>query len=192
MLAGLPLLKDLVCNGNHSLTGNISSLRVLKETLEKLKIHDCGNEEGDFMDLADFPRLRELNFCRTNNVTGNIRDIRGRNFPALESLYLPKSVHGGIDYEFQHISDVPEFMQAIHLLLKRTPTLFDKNRLNWALSLDSPDWYDWEMILELDEWEFEDESPEAPFYLQLFKRDHVLDGVGVLNLMVIIRARAIG
>ena len=45
--------------------------------------------------------------------------------------------------------------------------------------------------LELEA-ELEDESPEAPFYLQLFKRDHVLDGVCVLNLMVIIRARAIG
>ena len=98
------------------LTGNIYSLRVLKDALEMVHIDQCRHIKGHLMDLADFPRLRELVLRRTK-VTGDIRDIRAHHFSALESLYLPMSVHGGIDYEFQHISDMPDFMQTIHLLL---------------------------------------------------------------------------
>jgi hypothetical protein len=42
------------------LTGNIKSLRVLKNTLEEAKIHDCDNIEGDPTDLDDFPHLKVL------------------------------------------------------------------------------------------------------------------------------------
>ena len=71
MLAGFPLLKELYCWQNRSLTGNISSLRVLKDTLEKVKIFSCENVEGKFMDLADFPRLKKLDLYKTA-VTGDI------------------------------------------------------------------------------------------------------------------------
>ena len=43
MLAGFPLLKELECHYNRGVTGNLSSLRVLKDTLEKLKIESCEN-----------------------------------------------------------------------------------------------------------------------------------------------------
>jgi hypothetical protein len=75
MLAGSPSLKELYCRGNENLTGNISSLRVLKDTLEKVTISDCDNVEGNIMDLADFPYLKKLYLYRTC-VTGNIRSLR--------------------------------------------------------------------------------------------------------------------
>jgi hypothetical protein len=162
MLAGMPLLKELDCQGDISLTGNINSLRELKDALEKVNIRHCGNIRGNIMDLADFPRLKELDFHFTA-VMGDIRDIREHGFEALESLSLPRSVHGGTSYEFQLISDVPEFMHTIHLLLQRTPTLFKEQSLSkgfyWALSDDSPDSYDW------DDWE----SPPPPFCLQFIQ-----------------------
>eukprot|EP00985_Skeletonema_marinoi_P007723 scaffold3445_cov80-Skeletonema_marinoi.AAC.4 len=100
---------------------------------------------GNLMDLADFPRLQDLILLSTN-VTGDIRDIREDDFPALESLDLPRTVHGGMYYEFQRVSDVPSLMHTIHLLLQRIPTLFENGWLSsafgWRLSVDSPDWYD--------------------------------------------------
>ena len=96
------------------------------------------------MDLADFPRLRGLNLSLTE-VTGDIRDISENDFPALKSIRLPKTVAGGVGYEFQHTSEVPSFMQAIHLLIQRNSMMFHKERLSsafdWALSEGSPDWY---------------------------------------------------
>jgi hypothetical protein len=43
MLGGLPLLKELDCHTNCGLTGNLKSLRVLKDTLEKVTIEYCGH-----------------------------------------------------------------------------------------------------------------------------------------------------
>jgi hypothetical protein len=164
MLLGLPSLKVLDCCQNPVLTGDINSLRVLKDTLEKVKIIDCWRVEGHFMDLADFPHLKELIVTGTN-LRGDIRDIRGHNFPALERLSLPSGVHGGMGYKFQNTADVPEFMHAIHLLLKRSPMIFGEFRLlsrafNLKLSRDSPDWY---------EWDDETESPPPPFYIQFIQ-----------------------
>jgi hypothetical protein len=159
MLEGLPSLKEFHCENNHFLTGNLNSCRVLKDTLEKVKI-DCHNIEGNWMDLADFPHLNELDL-RLTSVTGDIRDIGENDFQALQILFLPKGVHGGIGYKFEHISDVPEFLQAIHLLLKRSPDLFQgydslSEAFHWKLSRDSPDWYFRER-----------RSPSPPFYLQI-------------------------
>lgn len=66
MLAGLPSLKVLKCVnetdscGVARLTGNIKSLRVLKDTLEEVKIHDCDNIKGDPTDLNDCLKLKVL------------------------------------------------------------------------------------------------------------------------------------
>ncbi len=98
MLAALPVLKELVCGSNERLTGNINSLRVLKDTLEKVHIQHCSRVEGNFMDLADFPHLKVLNLLRTA-VTGDIRDIVEHDFSSLEQLILPKSVYGGRGYD---------------------------------------------------------------------------------------------
>ena len=148
-MLGFPSLKELATFRNPQLTGNLNSLRVLKDNLEKVEITNCRKIEGNFMNLADFPRLKGLNLICTN-VTGDIRDIVEDDFPALESIYLPDTVHGGINYEFQLVSDVTSFMHAIHLLLKRNPTLFNEYWLTsyafgWNLSENSPDMYDREI-----------------------------------------------
>jgi len=168
MFVGLPLLKELRLIDNPRLTGNLGSLRVLKDTLEKVVISDSRNIEGNFMDLANFPRLKELDLRRTAFLTGDIRHIRGHDFPALESLVLPETVRGGVCYKFQHISDVPSFMHAIHSLLQRSPPLFKEGVLSrssapfWRLSEASPDWYDWN-----ERYDWDGETPIPPFDLRI-------------------------
>jgi hypothetical protein len=148
VLDGLPMLRYLYCYRNQSMSGSLNSLRVLKDTLEMMDICNCPSVGGNFMDLADFPHMKELNL-RSTSVTGDIRDMRENDFQALESLSLPEGVHGGFCYKIQHISDVPSLMQAIHILLQRSPTLFEKNNFLsraflWSLAEDSHDWYAWE------------------------------------------------
>lgn len=129
MLAGLPLLKDLHCYYNYdSLTGNISTLRVLTDTLTTVVISICYSVEGNFMDLADFPHLKLLNL-RFTAVTGDIREIRESDFSALESLSLPSGVYGGMGYQFQLI--LMGQMSSIHLLHKNT-TPESTRRLVWG------------------------------------------------------------
>ncbi len=140
MLAGFPLLKELKCEHSGYLSGHISSLRVLKDTLEKVHIRICENVEGNFMDLADFPRLMELDLGWTA-VTGDIRDIGESDFSSLEELDLPKGVYGGNGHELQRISDAPDLINLVYLFNKQRPALkiqfwFGK------LSEDSPDWYE--------------------------------------------------
>ena len=154
MLAGLPLLKELECHYNTRLTGNINSLRVLKGTLEKVTIDDCPDIEGNFMDLADFPRLKTLHLNEVA-VTGDIRDIGEHDFSSLEQLYLPKSVYGGKGCELQRISDAPDLMRALNLLKKKIPAL-DIKYWYGKLSEDSPDWY-----------AREDNRGSPPFFIQL-------------------------
>jgi hypothetical protein len=140
MLAGLPLLKELDCYYNHRLTGNISSLRLIDDTLERVTIEGCENVEGNFMDLADLPRLKKLDLERTD-VKGDIRDIGANDFSSLECLTLPKTVYGGRGYEFQRISDAPDLVRTVYLLKKQRPALELKG---WyaTLSVGSPDRYE--------------------------------------------------
>mmetsp|Transcript_2531 Transcript_2531/g.5587 ORF Transcript_2531/g.5587 Transcript_2531/m.5587 type:complete len:412 (-) Transcript_2531:136-1371(-) len=139
VLAGLPVLKELYLNDNKQLTGNINSLRVLRETLAKVEIIDCKKVEGNFMDLADFPHVNELNLCHTA-VIGDIREIGAHDFPALKSLSLPKGVYGGDGQEFQSISDAHDTISFLYSFRKQRPPLLKY----WSgkLSGDSPDWYD--------------------------------------------------
>jgi hypothetical protein len=83
MLAGLPLLRELECCGYKNLTGNISRLRVLKDTLEKVTLGRCPNVEGNFMALADFSQLKALEL-RNTDITVDIQDIGNNDFPKLE------------------------------------------------------------------------------------------------------------
>jgi hypothetical protein len=142
------MLKELVCWKNSWLTGNISSLRVLKDTLEKVNIYLCENVEGNLMDLADFPRLKEL-YLRESAVIGDIRNIDNNDFSSLEELTLPKGVYGGRGYEVKRIADAPDVVRSVYLFGKQRPALFKKMLSaliitdNWyvILSEDSPDWY---------------------------------------------------
>ena len=89
------------------------------------------------MDLADFPRLNELDL-KSTSVTGDIRQIGEDDFPSLATFLLPSTVIGGIDYEFQRISDVPDFMRSIHSLLRRPhlPATFEL----WEYHLNKSFW----------------------------------------------------
>ena len=98
MLAGLPMLKELECCYGPRLTGNIRSLRVLKDTLQKVVLTTCRSVEGSFMVLADFPQLKALEL-RNTSVTVDIDDIVNDDFPKMEELFLGwsnKSVSGNI------------------------------------------------------------------------------------------------
>ncbi len=141
MLAELPLLKELEYNSNKCLTGNINSVRVLKSTLEKVKIFGCRSVEGNFMDLADFPHLKELKLGGTA-VTGDVRDIGVNDFSVLGDVRLPKGVYGGNYYEFQRISDALGLVRALYLLKKQRPTLSMLGSWRGELSRTSPDWYE--------------------------------------------------
>jgi hypothetical protein len=117
MFAGLPLLKELECDytsGTPGLvTGNIESLRVLKGTLEKVKINFCPHVEGSFMDLADFPHLKVLDLYETT-VTGDLRYIRETHFLSLVKLILPESVYGAL-----MLSSSPTIRGGIHAPVQR-------------------------------------------------------------------------
>ncbi len=140
MLSGLPVLKELVCYSDPRLTGNISSLRALKDTLEKVYI-GCDNVVGNFMDLADFPHLKELKLYGTA-FTGDIREIGETDFSSLEQLTLPNGVYGGMGYVLQRITAGHDLMRAVYLLKKQRPALKMQDIIYWELSEDSPDWYE--------------------------------------------------
>ena len=145
MLAGLPSLKELCCECDSDVTGNINSLRLLKQTLEEVNIYDCHNVEGNFMDLADFPHLKEL-FLNLTAVSGDIRDIVDNDFLSLESLSLPKGVYGGRGHELQRISDAPDLVRTVYLLKKQRPAL--EHYWFATLSEGSSDWYESAAIVD--------------------------------------------
>jgi hypothetical protein len=147
MLAGLPSLKEFYSYDNRCMTGNINSLRVLKETVEKVYICNSDNVGGNFMDLADFPHLKEL-YLEDTTVTGDIRDIGENDFSSLEEqLILPNGVYGSASYKLQRISDGHDLVRAVYLLHKQRPILLDiKEWIEFEvvvgrLSEHSPDWY---------------------------------------------------
>ena len=129
------MLKELVCCTNEAMSGDINSLRVLKDTLETIDIANCRKVVGNFMVLKDFPRLRKLDL-RGTAVTGDIRDIDSNDFKVLKELYLPRTVYGGSRYAFGSIAEVTEFMSRIRPLAHRFAV-----STSWRLSYESPDWY---------------------------------------------------
>ncbi len=138
MLAGLPQLKELHCFHNAHMSGNLRSLRVLKESLEQITIEYCRHVRGTFMNLADFPNLKKLDLWGTD-VTGDIRHIGEHDFQAMEDLTLPDNVCGGRGYEFQHVSDAAGIISTLYPIMKQRPVLL--KRWFGMLSRDSPDWY---------------------------------------------------
>ena len=147
MLTGLPSLRELYISTNgydKHLTGDIRSLRKLKNTLEKVRLTNS-YIEGDFMDLADFPNLKSLTLQGCSLVTGDMREIGENDFALLEAeaLNLGKPVIGSRSHEFQRILDVPSVAEAIYRLTQRDPPLIeDLYNIYWSLSRDSPEWYD--------------------------------------------------
>lgn len=136
MLSGLPRLERLECAQNHSVTGNLQSIRLLKFSLKHLCMHGCENVEGSFHDLADFSLLEELELDNTK-VTGDIRKIGMNDFVSIKKLDLGDGVYG-FGY-LKSIADAPLIMQAKYYLKKRNPSLFARR---WRLSYESSDRYE--------------------------------------------------
>lgn len=148
MLRGMPLLKKLCVSGNgEGMTGNINSLRALKNTLEMVDISMipiCSNVVGNFMCLADFPRLENLSLF-SSAVTGDIRDIGEQDFPVLNFLHLPKTVVGGDDSKFRRISEISEYVNTVDIIRRqRDGSIF--NDYTWHLTDDSPDRYSMDFL----------------------------------------------
>mmetsp|Transcript_20355 Transcript_20355/g.31036 ORF Transcript_20355/g.31036 Transcript_20355/m.31036 type:complete len:430 (+) Transcript_20355:59-1348(+) len=143
VLAGFPLLKEFHCTRSQLLTGNIYSLRVRKDSLERVTIESCPKVEGNFMDLADFPQLKSLILRQMGSITGDIRGMSETSFPKLENLILPDNVYGGAGYKIMRISEAKDLIATIYSIKKqqphRHPSLFED--FNWYLSESSPDWY---------------------------------------------------
>jgi Leucine-rich repeat (LRR) protein len=97
-LTGLPMLKEL--NIRNYPTGNISSLRVLKDTLEKVTLRGCSDVEGNFMILADFPQLKTLDLSDNTGITVDFGEVGSDDFPKVEELFFgnnnSNSVSGNI------------------------------------------------------------------------------------------------
>jgi hypothetical protein len=143
MLEGLPNLKELILV-TIPVKANIRDLRVVKDTLELLHVHNCPGVEGNFMDLADFPNLIELNIVHLPNhvtpISGDIRDIGENDFPAIERLLLPPTVYGGDRFEFRQIEDVHSVMETACRLIDVLVSPFIGHFI-WRLSSASSDWY---------------------------------------------------
>eukprot|EP00984_Skeletonema_dohrnii_P012232 scaffold4944_cov104-Skeletonema_dohrnii-CCMP3373.AAC.6 len=161
MLAGLPNLRELDCNFHDGVSGNIKSLEAIKNTLENVSLFSCSNVEGNFMDLAKFPHLLSLSLLETS-VTGDIRDISENDFTVIREMQLPATVYGGFGHTFQHISEVPAFMDEIYCIEKIKPPVLDG--CDWYLSENSPDHYDMTVSDDVD-----DETPEPPFDVSLVR-----------------------
>ena len=155
MLAGLPSLKELTCIGVGQLTGDLKSLKVLKDNIEKVTLHNCPEVTGNFIILADFPtRLKRLDLSGTA-ITGDIRDIGDNHFLHLDYLLPPDTIFGGRYHQFQRVSEVPSFTDTVSSILRR----FANEDWCWLLSEDSPDWYE------------DDDSilPEPPFKITFIR-----------------------
>ena len=158
MLSGLRSLKELECKDGF-ITGNVSSLRSLKETLVKVHLAGGWRVQGNFMDLADFPHLENLDLTYTA-VRGDMRDIHNLDFLSLKKLSLSSEIYGAEEYKFEHISDAADVAATVSLFMKHRPAI---NFKCWyaTLSSDSPDWYEESPNLI--------EFPCPPFYIELVK-----------------------
>jgi len=138
-LANLPMLEVLHCKYNTHLTGNLRDVRALQSGLKQLDLSACGKIEGSLHDLADFPCLEVLCVLATK-ITGDVRNIRESDFPALEICKLGQSAIYGGGYYVDRITDVAPIIQGRYRLKKRMLKPND-NFAALKLSNESPDRY---------------------------------------------------
>ncbi len=134
MLQNMTRLERVACvydKDNDNLTGDLSSISVLKGSLVELCLIRCSSIEGNLMDLANFSLLQRVDLEGSNKIVGDIRDIgKGLDdFQSIESLNLPESVWGGGD--LPSIEETPAIMHAWYRLQKLRPGFFAQ----WRMSL---------------------------------------------------------
>ena len=108
MLEGLPSLEEFTFKFGR-MTGNIRSLRVLKDTLSKIDIRHCGNGnvQGNVMDLADFPKLKYLCLVECGaGVTIDFEEISKDAFQTLETLEINNCHRRYVHGNFMNLSDL--------------------------------------------------------------------------------------
>ena len=144
MVSGLPSLKHLVCPKNYKLTGNTNSLRMLRNTLQRLELSGCTNVEGDLMDLADFPLLEEIIMSGTK-INADTSQISPKDFLSISRIILAGDRFDGKKWE-RKLNSIEE---AAGFYLARYPILKAHGQKNTtmgirvtALSKDSPDYYE--------------------------------------------------
>ena len=123
-LSAIRRLKHLLCSGNTKLTGDLSSLKTLSETLVQLDISSCLRMTGDLHTLALFLRLESLKVHGTR-VTGDVRKIASTDFPCLKVIQLGEHVYGG--RTINRIVDAPEIMEAWCGFETRNAGIFQSN-----------------------------------------------------------------
>ena len=136
MLSSFPLLEDVTFWTCHQLKGDLSNLAPLKGRLKRVRINNCNNVTGDFMELSYCPQLCQLELNETS-VTGDVRNIRVNHFPKLASLSLPERVYGS--KIIGNIADANEIMMSLSHLMRRQPSIFRGHQ--WLLSESSSDYY---------------------------------------------------
>lgn len=77
------------------------------------------------MNFYDLPRLESLRISNNTPVTGDLRNLKDCDFPALKELSLPKSIVGGASFQFDSVADAPEVMNALCRLKSRNGTDID-------------------------------------------------------------------
>jgi len=131
LLSAMPCLENLSCTSNFALTGDLRSLRVLKDSLASVNLKDCERVTGLLDELYDFPHLRELNLEETL-VAGDVRTIGETDLVALKQLDIGDRVYGGGD--FFHVI---EHVCACHHV-GSIPAQEKKSKAFRAPSLDAP------------------------------------------------------
>jgi hypothetical protein len=122
MIQGLPKLEQLIAVRNTHLTGRLSSIRVVRNSLKKLNLASCFKVGGDLMNLRDFPLLEEISLNECNRIGGDIRDVQVGDFQSVESFgKLPDSIFGG-SY-LPSIADAAQIMGSWYILKKRNPSI---------------------------------------------------------------------
>jgi hypothetical protein len=125
-VSAFPKLIELCCTTNYNLTGDLSSLQVLSETLVVCSLSGCENVTGDLHMLASFPCLESLKLDRTK-VTGDIRKIEATDFSSLTRIRMNTIVYGG--RYIDQIANAHETMQGWYLLERRHPGIYRTNGL---------------------------------------------------------------
>jgi hypothetical protein len=124
-LSVIPRLKNLVCPLNKGLSGDISCLQSLSQTLVQLDLFGCSRVVGYLHSLALFPRLESLELYGTR-VTGDVRKIGLTDFPCLKDIRLGGHVYGGRSVKC--IVEAPEIMEAWCRFEARNPGIFQSNQ----------------------------------------------------------------
>jgi len=154
MVSGTPLLRQLIVKGDEvehdNITGNLSSLAVLKDTLTHLVLTYCENVHGSFSDLGTLPRLEYLGLKGTSNIaTHDDVNIKPGSFQSLTKLNdstflrVALGVHSrSVQFTFDRISSITITLPFALGLFSCAPNLREIN-FSSGIEEEGNDWRDY-------------------------------------------------